>query len=541
MVASRQASRYAVFVQQENPMRLELRDALEFLYADSTVSKRPCETLAVDVARGGIGSVHVLLNGLTPGQAVRMSVRSGGKAVRAATWFRLIDVPVESNTGPVGFIEKAGERNPFVARRAPFRVCDAMEPVQGSLKAAASTLALRLHVPATRPGRHAYALEIQSGTARKSLSFVLRVHPVAVPLVGAKSLPYTNWFSFALMAERHGLQPWSESHWRMIRRYAELMVHARQNTFWVPLGDIFSAGSQAPVLNRLRLRRIVKTFTDAGMHFIEGGHLANRTGGEWLATSFEIAITKTRATAPEGNIALAGLARQLVEEIDRNGWRDRWIQHVTDEPTEGNAVDYRILVGMVRRHMPGLPILDATMDPRLVGSVNIWCPQAQEYQKHRAAFEAQRAFGDRIWFYTCCFPGGPWLNRLLDQELLRPALFGWGAARFGLDGFLHWGLNHYRPEQDPFEKSVVNHGGENFLPAGDTHIVYPGKGGPWSSLRLEAQREGFEDFELLRLLRARNSAKADLIIRKAFRRFDQYTKNVKVFRAARKDLLAALR
>jgi hypothetical protein len=80
------------------------------------------------------------------------------------------------------------------------------------------------------------------------------------------------------------------------------------------------------------------------------------------------------------------------------------------------------------------------------------------------------------------------------MELLRPALFGWAAARFGLDGFLHWGFNHYGRGQDPFQQSVVGHGGGNFLPAGDTHIVYPGTGGPWSSLRLEAQREGFEDY-----------------------------------------------
>jgi hypothetical protein len=190
--------------------------------------------------------------------------------------------------------------------------------------------------------------------------------------------------------------------------------------------------------------------------------------------------------------------------------------------------------------MPGLPILDATMEPTLAGSVNIWCPQAHEYQKHRQTFDAQKALGDRVWFYTCCFPGGPWLNRLLDMELLRPALFGWGAALYGLQGFLHWGLNHYRPEQDPFEQSVVEHAGGNHLPAGDTHIVYPGNGKPWSSVRLEAQREGFEDYELLRILQERDAALASRIIRKAISRFDDYVKDAKVFRAARRALLNAL-
>jgi hypothetical protein len=126
------------------------------------------------------------------------------------------------------------------------------------------------------------------------------------------------------------------------------------------------------------------------------------------------------------------------------------------------------------------------------------------------------------------------------MELLRPALFGWGAARFGLEGFLHWGLNHYRRGQDPFKKSVVGHGGGNFLPAGDTHVVYPGKDGPWSSLRLEAQREGFEDYELLRRLKAREARKTSRIIRIAFRAFDDYTKDVKEFRAARGALLRSL-
>jgi hypothetical protein len=110
---------------------------------------------------------------------------------------------------------------------------------------------------------------------------------------------------------------------------------------------------------------------------------------------------------------------------------------------------------------------------------------------------------------------------------------------YNLDGFLHWGLNHYRPQQNPFTQSVVKHGEHNSLPAGDTHIVYPGADGPWSSLRLEAQREGFEDYELLRQLRGSNPQHAETIIRQVIRGFDDYTKDVATFRAARKALLEA--
>ena len=523
-------------------MRAELRDSLEFLYADSRVRRKPCASTTVDAPRNSTASVHILLNDIPAGTTLRPTVHQNGRPVPRAEWFRLLDVPVEKNTGPVGFIEKEGETNPHVARRAPFRVFDAMEPIGDSVKTTADTAALRLHLPIRgRPGKREYTLEIRAGNDSQELAFSVDVHRAAVPPVGARSFPYTNWFSLELMASRHGLKSWSPAHWRMIHRYAELMARGRQNTFWIPLHDIFRTDDDQPVLDRPRLRRLVKTFTDTGMHYIEGGHVAGRTGGKWAATTFDISLARgVRATSPEGNAILARIGRQLVGEIDRQGWRDRWIQHVTDEPTSTNAADYRILCGMVRRHMPGFPTLDATEDPAMAGSVDIWCPQVQEYQRNRDTFEAARATGDRIWFYTCCFPGGPWLNRLLDEELLRPCLFGWAAALYDLHGYLHWGLNHYKSFQDPFEQSVVDHGSNNFLPPGDTHIVYPGKSGPWSSLRLEAQREGCEDYELLKRLRQRDPAKARAIVRRAIRGFDQYTKKAATLRAARRALLTAL-
>ena len=522
-------------------MRAELRDGLEFLYADSEVSQKPQRSLGLDVARRGTAAVHLLVNDVPVGRRVDLRVLRNGRRFAGASWWRLVHVPVEVNTGPVGFIEREGERNRHVARRAPFRVFDAMQPMDGPFETDASTLALRLHLPAGPAGVNDYHVEIACGGGACRLRVRVRMYAVTMPPVGATSLPYTNWFHLRLMAEGHGLAPWSGAHWRMIRRYADLMARGRQNTFWIPLNEVFRMLRGEPVLNVAKLRRLVSIFTDAGLHFIEGGHVAGRTGGDWGATTFDVSVAKgVRATSPAGNHVLAAVGRQLMAEIKRNGWGDRWIQHVTDEPTDRNAVDYRILTGMVRRHMPGLPLLDATMDPELVGAVDIWCPQVQEYQKHRNAFEAQRKTGDRIWFYTCCFPGGPWLNRLLDQELLRPTLFGWAAALYDLDGFLHWGLNQYRPGQNPFEKSVVPHGGNNSLPAGDTHIVYPGHDGPWSSLRLEAQREGFEDYELLQTLKRRDPAKAQDIVGKVIRRFDRYTKDVTVLRDARREVLRAL-
>ena len=255
----------------------------------------------------------------------------------------------------------------------------------------------------------------------------------------------------------------------------------------------------------------------------------------------DIMLRGSGATTAEGHADLAHALRQLWGEIERNGWRDRWIQHVADEPNAACSTDYRILAGMIRKYMPGVPLVDATMNRHIVGAVNIWCPQVQEFQRNREFFQGQRALGDRVWVYTSCAPGGPWLNRLMDMELVRPALFGWAVALYDLDGFLHWGLNHYEGHQDPFRNSAVrHHPSGNVLPAGDTHVVYPGRDGPWSSVRLEAQREGFEDYELLKQLKSKDPKAAARILARVIRAFDDYTKDAKVLRVGRKALLRAL-
>ena len=93
-----------------------------------------------------------------------------------------------------------------------------------------------------------------------------------------------------------------------------------------------------------------------------------------------------------------------------------------------------------------------------------------------------------------------------------------------------------------FAQSVVPHGKgpPNFLPAGDSHVVYPGKEGPLSGQRFEAQRIGMEDAELLRLLAAHDPARTQAIIARVFRAFDDYETDLAAYRAAKRELLIAL-
>lgn len=514
----------------------ELREPLEWLYPDSRVGERPAFA-ETDVPANGVAEANVLLTGLEKGAVVRVAGEG--------EWFRLVDIPVEHNTGVIGFVEneKKAETNRFVTRRAPFRVYDAMEPLAGgAFVPDGATAALRFRLRRL-PGVGTTDLKLRVAQGAFAAELPLRVNVCAarVTSVGRDSFKYTNWMDYWAMATRHGLKPWSEEHWRMIERYAAMAVYARQNMAILRLEDFMSWKDGRLVVDEARLKRLVDIWDAAGAYWLEGGHICNFTGGMWSAKTFDVRLFGKRSTSPEGEAAIRTIATELVRIIDKYGWRDRWVQHVADEPSGHNVTEYRLTCGIVRKHLPGIRLADAVETNEMAGALDAYCPKNRYYQEHRAAFDAFRKAGDEVWCYTCCYPGGEWLNRLLDNELIRPLLLPWGCARFHLDGYLHWGFNRFQRGIDPFRQSITGdwHLGKS-LPPGDRNIVYPGKDGPWPSLRLEAQRQGMEDLELLRRLEKKDPKRAEALVLRLVRGFDDYEKDVKAYRAVRKELLLSL-
>ena len=494
---------------------------------------------SLDAPRGGIAGVHVVVGGLDAEAPLILSVR-GGDELPSPRWYRLIDVPVEENTGLGSRTERfKGDVNPHVIRRAPFRVYEVMQPLDGGIAGPEDALVLRVEweVPlVSSPGVHDVEIVIEQHGGALVLPLRVTVHAAAVPPAGAGTLGYTNWFSPGNVASYHDLELWSEPYWDMLAKYAALMHRGRQNMFWVRWPDFFTEKDGRWVLDESRLVRYIDLFTDAGLHWIEGAPFAGRPGGDWGSPVLELKLGGTLMTGAAGQAAFAEQSAQVWDAIERHGWAGRWVQHIADEPTDVNAADYAIAAAMVRKRMPGIPIFEATMSRELTGAVDMWCPQVQAWHGERTFFDDRGAAGDRVWVYTCLRPGGPWLNRLLDQERVRQVYFGWLAARGGLAGYLHWGLNHWKA--DPFARSVVDHpampGTDNRLPAGDTHVVYPGDGAPWSGQRFEAHRIGMEDHALLMQLSAESRGR---LVDRVIRHPSDWEADIAAYRAARRALL----
>jgi hypothetical protein len=524
-----------------------LVDEVQEIYPDTKL-EQPVKRLTVHAARNTLAGVHVMITGLQGTEKIRFSESgAGGQPTPGAKWGRLIDIPVLENTGLDRNTEKySGKLNPFVIRRAPFRVYDPIEPVTSPLAATASSLALRMEIPigaAAASGEQIHRLTLDFGDHVESLEFVVVVHRALVPPVNQASMAYINWHSIDNICSAHGVEKWSEPFWAKLALYAQLMARGRQNAFWFSWADYFTIDADGNVTDfrRDRLERYIRVFLDAGLTTIHGAPMFGRRN--WTVTDMLLYVPtadgkEVEAVSAKGQRMLTQMAQRVVALMRENHWEGAWVQGVFDEPEDPFVERYRVLIALLRGVKPDIRILEATMTMNVSGLVNIWCPQVQEFQAHQDFYAQRQVAGDQVWVYTCLSPGGPWLNRLLDQERLRQVYMGWACAKFNLQGYLHWGGNFHTAK--PFEELVRFHMEGQFLPAGDSHVFYPLGEIPLSSHRFEAHRIGMEDQELLAQLKRHDLPKAQAIIAQVVQGFDQYNKDVAAYRAARKSLLEAV-
>lgn len=533
---------------QPTPRRTDdimLADALEPAYADRLPKHVDRRRLQVDVARGTYASVHVLLVNQTDSASdpVKLRVQHDGTPLDTFQWFQLISVPVPQNTGLQGYTEGKTGKNPYVIRKAPFEVYDVMRPItiDQPIFLSSGINAFRARVwfgPEATPGSYSYEICVERSGRSERLMFDVTVHEATVPPPGRDTLGYTNWYNDRKIQMDHNIdERWSEEHWQMLSRYFKLMVEGRQNMVQVPC--LFSVQGDQLRLDRARLLRFVQASERAGLYWLEGPQLLQRAGGDHRAAEMQISGTDIMFSTPQGQRAFASILEQLMEMVREHGWEARWVQHITDEPTNRHLDAYRQAAAMIRQEMPGVPIFEASIQRQLKGAIDWWCPHINVFTQNHDFYRARQQAGEPVWIYTCCEPGGPWLNRLLDQERLRAVYLGWAAAKYDFAGFLHWGLNHHRG--NPYTDTVteVRPGGP-LLPAGDTHIVYPGPNGPESSVRFEAHRVGLEDHELLTQLEQHQPAETRDIITHVLRSPRDFETSVAMYRKARRELLQAV-
>jgi len=537
------------FISNSGFAQLWLVDPLEAIYPDNNKLKSYHHKWKASFPRGTVADVHVLVE-IPKGKTFTISASMNGQDLGSSVWSQLIDVPVEQNTGLDSRTEQyKGIVNPYVVRRAPFRIFEVIQPLKGSqIISKTKYTALRLLIPSSvipDKGSYKINIKVRSEDFEKEGLFTIKVFSVKLPNPVESKFFYTNWFNLKRMEEQHQLVRWSDNWFEMLNKYAALMAHGRQNSISIP-HELFKHEDGKIILEDEKLLRFINVFRKYDFKYFEAPHLMYRgENDDWGDPELKVVLTKRRYYKEDGKKDIENLMHLILKFVKSNNLTDNWLQHISDEPTSVSAQCYKDVVKQVKSIYPEIKIMEATNDrDGIAGAIDIWCPLINDFQENETFFRDREKLGEKVLVYTCLIPGGKWLNRTLDMEKLRQVYFGWGAAYYNTGGYLHWGLNQYHA--DPFKQSVIHHsapgaGANNFLPAGDTHIVYPGKDGPLSSIRFESHRMGVEDYDLLQKLKVRNEKEYNKLINRLFRSYTDYNLSISDYRKVKKKLLTVLK
>ncbi len=479
----------------------------------------------------------------------KFTFNSVSKTLKNINYSIIIPVPVEENTGVDSRTEQfLGKINPDVIRRAPFEVFEIIQPLtKNEIETVSHFSLLRISVKSIDfkgTGNFKLNLVLNDGFKTEQLKFKIKVHDASVPKLEESKFFYTNWFNLSKMEEMHNLIRWNEEWFIMLDKYAKLMAEGRQNCIIIP-HELISLKSNKISLDEEKMISFINVFKKYGFKYFESPHLLNRgANDDWGSPELKTKLRKKGYYSEEGKKEIDTIIRKIKSFTKKYNLENQWLQHIADEPTDINAQCYKDVSKQIKLIYPEVTIMEATnAKESLSGSIDLWCPLINDFQENQDFFEEREKKGEKILIYTCLVPGGKWLNRTLDMERIRQVYFGWAGSKYNTFGYLHWGLNQYKA--NPFKQSVVKHpspqaSSNNFLPAGDTHVIYPGTDGPLSSLRFEAHRQGIEDYELLEKLNLKNPNKHKRFIKKLFLNYTNYSLSIRKYERIRKKLLKSI-
>ena len=528
-------------------MRFLVVSSDEYTYPDIEAYQSAANAISLVTDRNSFATAQVLLFDV-PGDGNLEAACEG----MDAELYSLMAIPVEAPTEDKlqqlkskfrlfkdYYHMDAERRRPHVPERdAPFMVFDCVKPYDGhvDLYQGVGGFYVSVPIPAdAKPGFMTGRLIIKARGESAAIDIRIHVLPAVIP---GETVTVVNGYRQHIVCRYHGVEMDSPAFEALDTKYLRMLRRGRQNMLYTPGVKVEKTGENEWSFDFSRIERFVEKALKEGFTSFFGPSVGWRKSWEESTILFNGSIP---AMSYEGYCYLAQYLSALREFLIRRGWAEQFRLGVADEPNDANCTEYRALCGLIRRFIPEVKLMDAMSYGDLHGSLDVYIPLNSEFDKHQKEYESFRQHGDELWHYVCCKPRGEgYVNRFMDYPLLSSQYIFWGNYRYNLTGYLHWAANFYQPGQNPFKESCPEHHNTNhvcILPPGDTHIIYPGTDGPWMSMRLEAQREGLEACELLRLIAQKDKAKADAVCAKVFRSFRDVEWDVRKYLAVRSELL----
>lgn len=543
----------------EKPYRGILTGKEEFLYPDSQLGDL-AEKLRVVMPANGKPGIQLLLQ--TQALEVQMSIDGEGFE---AEWYEMREIPVEYNTGDgenqggaMVFKERQDKKPGYATRQAPFLVYDCLQRKEdGRIQVKDGKAAVYFCLKADegiRSGEHTVYVNASSNEGVYRCCVTVQVYKTKIP---ENTFWVTNWFSEDAITRFHNVEKGTESYLKMLKKYVQVMRRIHQNVFFIQLDEQCVVSRNPYEFDFEYLTPVISCFFAEGMQYMELGVLLDRgmlKDGmpDMYTDSFTCSMAKdVPVDSLEGYEITVRFVQSLANYLKTHGWEDKVLFHIHDEPDihyksqevlDARKRQYYMAAGILRKYIPGVKIIEAVDSAQFRGGVDIWVPGTAGYEKKKEEFDKLIELGETVWTYVCCGPEGYWLNRFLDFALIKGRLLFWGCAKNRISGFLHWGLNQFPQQMNPYEgTSCPNHTGigTNF-PCGDSFLVYPGDDGPELGMRMEASRRGAEDAALWQLLREKDSELHDKLLGKMLTNNYTYCDDPAEFQNVYEELLKNL-
>lgn len=551
---------------QEKSLYLYQVDPLEKVLKDRIYFRDQVDTIAV--ARGETATVQIVLktNKELIGVSADVANISNGTS------------KLQGRTGWIGYVRAGRKYSPTskdLLRSAsdffpdPILTDTILNLQQGEIEPLWITIPIPL---SAKPGLYK-GLVIIKGLANKKKEqykkeFYIRVYPVNI---AKTSLLVSNWsahYSTITLSYLNNNKPvdrYSPLYWELIQKHAEIMASHGQNVHRIyPVWNTtFDYKDGKYSFDFSNFDKEAEIFDKVGaLERIEGGHLGWRSGG-WDDPYFvEVPVPDTeenkkllKSPSPLDVVNGMRLVKLPLEDtrtkefldqflpalkvhLEKKGWLDRYMQHIADEPVSKNAASYVGISNYVKKHLPGVKIIDAVLTSKeLRGGIDVWVPVLDVFHKDYKFYQELQKEGKEIWFYTCVGPRGNYANRFIELPLIQTRYLHWINYKYNAIGYLHWGLNYWGGPNALYDDASRD-GGK--LPAGDHSIIYPGYRKLYSSIRFEAMRDGIYDYELLKMVEKKNSEKAKSFVNSIILNFDNYDGSISYFRKIRKQMLQFL-
>ncbi len=369
---------------------------------------------------------------------------------------------------------------------------DALLPVDRFNVAPGFTQALwfTVHAPADAlPGVYTGELVIRpEGQAETRVSLRVEVYDFTLPVRGHMKTAFALMDGFLERVYGKPLNP------ELRRRYGAYLLEHRLNP-----DDI--SRTTPPDIDDL------KYYADKGINAFNVLNMVEGRGNvPWVCYSELPVYTPAFLKSVQDRLD------PYIAELRKTGLAPLGYIYTFDERGKEFYPVIRDFFGMVKRRYPELHTLTTAgvpQEPAVLDDLNVdWlCPLTSNYDLDKAA--RCRAAGHQVWSYVCLGPRYPYANWLCDHPLIEARLLWWQAFQQKMDGFLYWGLNIWdRPGNDkPIDPKMgsfldwsITTGGEYAWLHGDGRMLYAGPDGPIGSIRLEAIRDGLEDYEYLCML-----------------------------------------